>query len=763
MAKKNKGKNKRKHAGSSNPGSAPASKASQARSAAAGAAATGAAVAGAASDVGRRGKSKGTAPRGGTQKHVALGDLDGFAAERLDWSAVRALFERQCPSSLGRRVLGELQPRTSGDARQALDRLRELLELPERSSGPPLGDLTDPLPALESAERFRRVLGPEELLGLLAFLRATERLEDWLAKHSAALPTLARLGTTLPDLRALAQVLEDGLGARGEVRDEASPRLAKFRQQIRELTQRIEKVARTLSNRPDLRGAFADGAAGQVSMRAGRPVLAVKAKHAGRLPGLVHDRSGSGETLFIEPRELIEEGNQLAGLKSDENKEVTRLLSEWTREALLRKDDIALAAESLGQLEIAVASQRYCELYSARPAELAEPHEGLVLKIARHPLLAEQARTGEIPGCVPIDLRLGDAFDVLVITGPNTGGKTLALKTAGLAALLTRLGLPLCVDRGSRVPLFDGVVADIGDEQEVQQSLSTFSSHLKRIAEGLERAAPTVLFLLDELGGGTDPAEGAALGEALLDYLRVRRVPTLASTHIGKLKEYAFRHALVENAACEFDVESLRPLYKLVVGTPGDSRALAIARRLGFEPKILEAAEKGIEGPRGAADAVMDDIQVARVEAERSRAQTEATLNEVEDLRRRLSLAEQRLEEQRGRLGDEAQIELEARASQMRPHLERLLKLTGQLGGDQRRELSAIHVALAESLAAVSVNDRRQSFLEGLRKGDLVYVPRFQKKCPILRLDRVKARLKVRLGKQELELGFDEVSAFESL
>jgi DNA mismatch repair protein MutS2 len=709
------------------------------------------------------GSSTAVAPRGGTQKRVALGDLDGFAAERLDWPLVRALFERQCPSSLGRRLLGELQPRAADDAREALDRLRELRALPEGSSGPPLGDLTDPLPAIESAERFRRVLGPEELLGLLAFLRATERIDDWLAKHADSLPTVARLGAGLPDLTALAEVLDDGLGARGEVRDQASARLAKVRQQIRDLTQRIEKAARALANRPDLRGAFADGAAGQVSVRDGRPVLAVKAKHAGRLPGLVHDRSGSGETLFIEPRELIEQGNLLAGLKADENNEVTRLLSEWTREALLRKDDIATAAEALGQLELAVAAQRFCEVYGARPAEIAEPHEGLVLKVARHPLLAEQERTGEIDGCVPIDLRLGDAFDVLVITGPNTGGKTLALKTAGLSALLTRLGLPICADRGSRVPLFDGVVADIGDEQEVQQSLSTFSSHLKRIAEGLERAAPTVLFLLDELGGGTDPAEGAALGEAILDHLRVRRVPTLASTHIGKLKEYAFRHAQVENAACEFDVESLRPLYKLVVGTPGESRALAIAKRLGFDPKILEVAEKGVEGPRGAADAVMGEIQAARVEAERARAQSESTLNEVEDLKRQLQEAERRLEEQRGRLGDEAQIELESRASQMRPHLERLAKLTAQIGGDQKRDLEAIHTALTASLQAASVNDRRQSFLEGLKKGDLVYVPRFQKKCPILRLDRDKQRIKVRLGRQELELGLDEVSAFEAL
>ncbi len=709
------------------------------------------------------GQAKGSAaPRGGTRRHVELGELEGFAADRLDWGLVRELFESQASSSLGRRALRELEPREDADAIAALARVAELMAL--EGASPPLADLTDPLPMLHGAVAERRALSSDDLTGLLDFLRAITRIAGWLDERRASCPQNAALMGGLPDLSILRNLLENGLDGRGNVRDEASGKLSKLRGSVRRLTQEVERKAKGIANRPEYKGAFADGQMGRVHLRDGRPVLAVKAKGAGRVRGLVHDRSSSGETLFVEPSELIEAGNELAGAKADESREVNRLLVEWTRAALDRLPGIEGAADRLADFELAVIGERFAAVHGGRPAELPEiPDDGaMVLREARHPLLSEQARSGVLERCIPIDLRLGDPFDILVITGPNTGGKTLALKTAGLFALLTRLGLPITAARGSVVPLYRGIVADIGDEQEVQQSLSTFSSHLKRIADGLPQASPRTLFLLDELGGGTDPADGAALGAALLEWLRVRRVPTLASTHIGRLKEYAYRHARVENANVEFDLETLRPLYTLIVGAPGESRALAIAARLGFDPAILQAAAERVERPTGDSQKLMDDMRDARLEAERSRSAADDRLDEVEQLKAQLEETSRMLADREKMLVDEAQLELDKRLARVRQLLERGAKLSAQLAGEHRRSMEGLFGELAESVGAASLTDARASFLGALKKGDFVWVPRFKKRCPVLRLDRDRGKLRVRLGNQELELAFDDVSALES-
>ena len=708
--------------------------------------------------------SEAPAPRGGTQKQVELGDLDGFAAERLDWPLVRELFERHCSTSLGRRALRRLEPRGDEAAAAALARVAELADRFPVTGEAPLGDLNDPMPLIEGAERSRMALSETDLGAVLDFLRAVVRTTVWYGARRDALPLNAELVADLPELEPLRARLEAGLDGRGGVRDQASARLAKLRDEVRKLTQRIEKRAKALANRPELKGALADGLGGRVSLRDGRPVLAVKAKHAGRVRGMVHDRSGSGETLFVEPAELIEDGNALSTARADEQREVQRLLTEWTRDVLQAKAPIAETAGRLSEVELAIVGRRFCEAFGARVPELPSAASGdvLVLREARHPLLADQERAGKLDECVPIDLRLGDPFDVLVITGPNTGGKTLALKTAGLAVLLARLGLPFPCAKGSVVPLMRGIVADIGDEQEVAQSLSTFSSHLVRIAEGLPRASPRTLFLLDELGGGTDPADGAALGAALLDWLRVRRVPTLASTHIGALKEFAFRHPTVENACVEFDLETLQPLYRLVVGTPGESRALSIARRLGFDPAILADAEQRVARPEHESAKLMDEMRTARVEAERSRSLAAERALEADARLADLARDAERLDERRELLATEAQSELEQRLAPARAHVDRARALLAQLGKEQRAVLEPVLDELAGSLGSASLTDRRKEFLDGLRKGDLVWVPRYKKRCPVLRIDRDRGRLKLRLGRQELELDLDDVSSLES-
>ncbi|MEO0652121.1 MAG: hypothetical protein AAFZ65_15715 [Planctomycetota bacterium] len=705
------------------------------------------------------------APAVAASDDVEHGSLKDFAATRIDWPQVQGLFERQAASPLGRRAVAELAPRAAASARAAHRRVAELLSRSEASGEPPLGDLSDPVPVLAEAERYNRALSGDDLMRLLSFLRAIVRLGEWLEREREFVPTVAELGAGLPDLSSLRRMLEDGLDSRGRVKDEASARLARVREKIRTLVREMERSAKAIANRPDLRSFLADGQVGRVHSRGGRMVLAVKAKSTGHVRGIVHDHSQSGETAFVEPESLVPLGNDLSTARADEEREVTRLLVEWTRAVFERRPAIERAAENLAEIELAVIGLRFAKTYGARPPEI--PRDGepavMLLRSARHPLLAEQERSGELERAVPIDLRLGDPFDVLVITGPNTGGKTLALKTAGMAALLARLGFPIPCDEGTSVPLYSGVCADIGDEQEVQQSLSTFSSHLARIAEGLERADERTLFLLDELGGGTDPAEGAALGAALLEHLLKRRVPTLASTHIGRLKEFAFSRPRVENASVEFDAQTLRPLYRLIVGTPGESRALQIAQRLGFDSGVLADARRRLERPSDESAKLMDDLRAAREQSERDRAAAEERLAAAAQRQADLEAHAAELEVRGGALADEAQAAVERQLVDLRTGIAKLRARAAQTPAPHRAALEALAGELDGALSTGSLSDSRQAFLESLKKGSLVYVPRYKKRCPILKLDRDKDRVVVRLGKRELELSLADVSAFEAL
>lgn len=692
--------------------------------------------------------------------------LAAFAAESLDWHEVLDVFAQYAYSSLGRRMLRDLVPRSDDEARRALARTAEILAHRRVTEGPSMGGLTDPMPALERSRTFGRPLEEGQLSDLLRFLHASVGLRAWMLERAESLPTVALLADGLPDHEVLIARLGEALDGRGNLRDDASPMLARLRADIGDLSRTIDRKVSAIAQQSDLRVSLADGHAGQVHRRAGRPCLAVRAKARGRVRGIVHDHSQSGETVFVEPEAVVEPGNRLAACRVEESREVTRILAELTRIALDREPDIEDTCRRLGELELANLAASYALDFDARPARLpgspgAAP--ALLLKAARHPLLALAEREGRLERAVPIDLRLGEDFDLLVVTGPNTGGKTLALKAAGLAALLTRCGLPLPCGEGTTVPLYDGVVADIGDEQEIRQNLSTFSSHLARIRAGLERATPHTLVLLDELGGGTDPAEGAALGEALLETLLERGSPTLASTHIGVLKEFAFRHARVENASAEFDLDSLRPLYHLLVGTPGESRALAIARRLGLPEDLVSRAEARLVKAPDETTELMEALRGSREEAERVRGRTEDRLREVERERDAQDQEREAMTRKGQLLEAEAQRSLEDRLREARPWLERLRAHLGQVPAEPRKVLGAQLDGLETALAGAGLTATRAEFLASLGKGQLVYLPRYRKRCSIVRVDRKRSEVTVRLGNQKLTVPFDDVTTYDVL
>ncbi len=687
-----------------------------------------------------------------------------FAAEALDWPAVREVLRRHVVAPLGQRALDELAPRAPAEARLALERASELHALLQAEGlEPPLGGASDPRGVLERAEEFQRTMDGDELAQVARFLHALEDVHLWLAARRARLPRASALLARLPDLVPLREELEAALDPKGRVKDDASPLLARLRAGMVALEQAIERTLQALLRDRELRSAVAEGHAGRVHRRGGRPVLALRAQFAARVPGIVHDRSQTGETVFVEPEAVVKHANALSELESDAGREEHRVLTGLTRSVLQRRDTLRSAAERLSELELAALAARYARATGGAIPRVAEGERpALVLRGFRHPLLLEQQRLERLESVVPLDLRLGGEFDLLVITGPNTGGKTLALKSAGLCALMTGMGLALPCTEGTQVPLYDGVVADIGDEQEIQQSLSTFSSHLVRIRSGLARAGRGTLVLLDELGGGTDPSEGAALGTALLEELLARGAPTLASTHIGSLKEFAYRNERAENAHVEFDAGTLRPLYSLVIGAPGESRALAIARRLGLPGALVDRAEASL-GPTGDGALMLDEVRDLRVAAERLRGEAEGRLLELERARAELAQAHVELAARRSQVDAEAQRMIEERIAHARAVLVKAHAFLPQLPTSARGELERWLAELAQSLGGAELSDRRTSFLEALKKGELVWLPKFKKRVQVTRIYKEKRELDVKLGARELRVSFDDVTFYESL
>ncbi len=687
--------------------------------------------------------------------------LELFAARPLDFDAVLAVLEGHAFSSLGVRAVRELAPLDYQVAKAALARSREALLLTRTGDAASFAGVTDPLPALVHARKAGRALEDDQVTSLRAFFEAVVRLVEWMKNRKAHSPALAALADDVPDFQELVERIDATVDERGRVRDHASPLLWRLRQTEAELSAQLDKLLRSYITRADVKAVLSDP---NPMRRGGRAVLAVKAKSSGRVRGIVHDRSSSGETLFIEPHEAVLLGNKHSEAEADERREVERILLELTRVILGAEPRIVRAAERVAELELAFIGAKWAKDADARPALLpgesgAAP--GLLLRSARHPLLIEQVREKKLDAVVPIDLRLSGDFDVLIITGPNTGGKTLALKTAGLFALLTRCGLPVPGAEGTTVPLFDGIVADIGDEQEIQQSLSTFSSHLKRIKAGLERATEKTLVLLDELGSGTDPDEGAALSEAILEQFLKRRSPTLVSTHIGKLKEFAFRHPRAENACVEFDAKTLSPCYHLTLGSPGESGALVIARRLGVPGEVVDRAHQRLVRRDEEVKKLMEDMRGARMQAERVRSEAETRLQEVEEAKRAVKTTQEQLAQKSEMLEAEAQKSIEQRVREAMKRVGEAKTLLPQLPAAQKQAMERLLNELEGELSGSALGERRAAFLASLKKGSFVYIPRYKQRALVHKLDHAKREVTVKLGAMTLTVTFDELSTGE--
>ncbi len=570
---------------------------------------------------------------------------------------------------------------------QATSQARRLLDL---KPGLNLGGVHDLRPLVYRA-RISAMLEPTDLLEVLTTLQAGRRLCGTIARLADQLPVLADMAARFGDCPALEDEIARCITDRGEVADAASPALGKIRSELQiALSRLMNKLQEYVSSGSNyLQEPI-------ITQRGDRYVLPVKAEARSHFRGIVHDQSASGATLFMEPLAVVELQNRWRKLQLDERQEIERILRQLTALTASHGDALDANVEVLAELDVALAKSLYSvELRATEPALMTAPASlagrrntaadaawQLDLRGARHPLLDPAT-------VVPISVTLGRGFRILVITGPNTGGKTVSLKTVGLLCLMAGAGLHIPAQEGSQVPVFKGIYADIGDEQSIEQSLSTFSGHLSNIVEILRAADGDSLVLLDELGAGTDPVEGAALARAVLGELLARRSVTMVATHYAELKTYAQVTVGVQNASVEFNVETLSPTYRLSIGLPGQSNALAIAERLGLAAELIARARSLLSPAHVQAERLLGEIQKDRQAAAAEREAAGAAREAAEGQQRELSDRLAGLEEERRQALAEARWTAEAEVEAVRQRL-RILMLRAEAEPQRKTVTSAV-------------------------------------------------------------------------
>ncbi|MHB8675474.1 MAG: endonuclease MutS2 [Candidatus Acidiferrales bacterium] len=551
------------------------------------------------------------------------------AEELLEFGRLREIIARYATCAPGHCAIDMLAPSTDADAlRSAFELVREAIAYFRSGAELGFGSLADPADWLARLAMPASSLSAAEILDAASLMDTSTSLKQTLRGEAAKYPRLAERAASLADFRSLSADIRRAILPNGEISDAASPALKRIRATIaqsRESIQRsLEKLLRTREN---------DSHEDYVTLRNDRFVIPVRSADRRAIPGVVHGASATGQTLFVEPLETIELNNRLVQLAEDEAVEIARILFEFTERLRADRSPLEFAAATIADLDSVFARARYAREFDATIPEFSEGNH-LRLDAVRNPVLEDNLRRKD-RAVVPMSLELGGSETVMVISGPNTGGKTVALKNVGLAALAGQSGIPVPAQR-AELPLFDCVLADIGDEQSISADLSTFSAHMLNLKSMLERATDRTLVLVDEMGTGTAPEEGAALAVALLEEFRARRSLTLATTHHDRLKSYASTTPGIVNAAVEFDEENLRPTYRLLTGVPGVSSGIQIARRLGLPARVIEHAKAGLSPETREARELIAYLHRSRDEMEQMQRQAKDELRQLEAERRAL-------------------------------------------------------------------------------------------------------------------------------
>ena len=612
---------------------------------------------------------------------------------KLELDQVLALLADCAGSAEGKASCLRLRPTSDlEDVQALLNETTAASDLCTKKGNPGFADVKDVSASLERADRGGS-LQPKELLSIGGVLRSARTVKGYVAEDEAK-TVLTPLFDALTPNKYLEDRIFGAILSEEEIADTASPALSDIRRHMRVQSAKIRDSLQKVISSPAYSKFLREPI---VTIRDGRYVVPVKSECRNDVPGLVHDVSATGSTYFIEPMSAVNANNALRELELKEKKEIERILAELSAEAAGHRSDIELDFDMLVRLDVIFAKAKLGYRMNAW-APLMNDQGRVELRKARHPLIDSKQ-------VVPISLRLGTDFDTMIITGPNTGGKTVTLKTVGLLTLMAECGLHIPAGDGSQLSTFNAILADIGDEQSIAQSLSTFSSHMKTIVNVVEQCDDRTLVLFDELGAGTDPAEGAALAMAIIEFCRKMGSRVVATTHYAELKLYAMRTKGVINASCEFDVETLGPTYKLLIGIPGKSNAFAISRKLGLSEDILKEANDLV----GKSDKDFEDVLS---QLEQQRQQMEAARVEAERLRRET----QKIKEQNEEFNEQLRCEKEKAMEAARREAQEIIEDARRTANAASEEIKALKKQLSESADTTNINQRQSELRRSLNE-----------------------------------------------
>ncbi|WP_420819486.1 endonuclease MutS2 [Paenibacillus thalictri] len=590
--------------------------------------------------------------------------MDPKILTTLDFPAILHTLAHHAATSLGKELAEHLKP--SGDFEEVKTRLQatdEAANVDRLKGGAPFGGIRDIKAPLHRA-RIGGMLNTTELLDIANTIMGGRRLAKFLASthEEYEIPLLLGLTERLTDHKQVEDAIKLCIDENAQVLDSASPELARIRQELKtnetRARDRLEQMVRT----PSIQKMLQDNL---VTIRNDRYVIPVKQEYRGHFGGMIHDQSASGATLFIEPESVVQLNNKLRELSLKEQAEVEKILRKLTAQVGEVHEDLLMNVEVLAELDFIFAKACLARDQKATLPRLND--RGFIkIKRGRHPLISPEK-------VVPLDIELGNQYSTIIVTGPNTGGKTVSLKCIGLLSLMAMSGLFVPAEEGSQLCVFDAIYADIGDEQSIEQSLSTFSSHMTNIIRILREMTPKSLVLLDELGAGTDPAEGSALAIALLEYIHKMGCRIVATTHYSELKAYAYERQGVINASMEFDVQTLRPTYRLLVGVPGRSNAFAIAQRLGLSRTIIEHARGQVGEEDQRVESMIATLEENRLTTEAERHTAEQLRLQVETLRRELETERQKFRDQRDKLLEKAERDAKEAVAKARREAEEVI------------------------------------------------------------------------------------------
>ncbi|NLE24611.1 MAG: endonuclease MutS2 [Clostridiaceae bacterium] len=597
--------------------------------------------------------------------------MNDRALRVLEYDKIMKILSERTVSALGRTYVDDLKP--VSDFYKVEERLKETSDAAAylwRKGGAPFGGIHDIRGALKRVG-IGSTLSISDLLKVGDVLRCSRVIKQFLTNDVPADwegNTALELGRQITGFKQVEDAISNAIISEDEIADRASPELFSIRRSIRQKQEGIKDKLSSIIRSNDYKKIMQDAV---VTMRGDRYVIPIKQEFKSQIPGLIHDMSASGATVFVEPLSVVEANNEIKALMIREQHEIERILEELSAKVAEIIVELGINVEILSRLDFMFAKAKL-----ARDMNGICPHltikRQIKIKQGRHPLLDKHT-------VVPIDIELGNEFTTLVITGPNTGGKTVTLKTVGLFVLMLQAGLHIPAKEGSEFGMFGSVYADIGDEQSIEQSLSTFSSHMKNIVYILKEADEESLVLFDELGAGTDPTEGAALAIAILERLTKRGICTMATTHYSELKIYAMTTEHVQNACCEFDVETLRPTYRLLVGVPGKSNAFAISQKLGLDAYIIHKAKEYLSQDNLRFEDVLSDIEKNRTQAEKEKDEAAVLKREIENLKIEAKKEKDRINKEKSNIIAKAKEEARAIVMNTRYESEELLERLKEL------------------------------------------------------------------------------------